>query len=89
MGPVRTPGSASASRLDMANLPYRANGNESADAIDDAHKPVTAISRTFIVVCVDAESSLYRRPLYDDSRLPRAQINCNDLWVLGTTQRMY
>ena len=56
MGPVRTLGSASASRLDMANLPYRANGNESADATDDAHKPVTAISGTFMVICIDAES---------------------------------
>ena len=53
MGPVRTFGSASASRLDMTNLPYRAKGNESADASDDAHKPVTAISRTFIVMCDD------------------------------------
>ena len=53
MGPVRTFRSASASRLDMTNLPYRANGSESADASDDAHKPVTAISRTFIVMCDD------------------------------------
>lgn len=56
MGPVRTPGSASAPRLDMASLPYRANGNEIADATDDAHKPVTAISGTFMVICVDTES---------------------------------
>ena len=56
MGPVRTPGSDSASRPDTANLPYRANGNESADATDDAHKPVTAISGTFMVVYVDAKS---------------------------------
>ncbi len=56
MGPVRTPGSASASRLIVAPLPYRANGIEMADATDDAHKPVTAISRNFIVVCVDSES---------------------------------
>ena len=56
MGPVRTPGSASASRLDMASLPYRANGIEIDDATDDAHKPVIAISETFIVLCVDTES---------------------------------
>lgn len=44
------PGSASASRLDMASLPYRENGNESVDVTDDAHKPATAISRAFMVI---------------------------------------
>ena len=56
MGPVRTPGSASASRLDMASLPYRREDNEIADATDDAHKHVIDISRTFMVIRVDSKS---------------------------------
>lgn len=55
MGPVRTPGSASASRLDMASLPYRANGIEIADVTDDAYKPAIAISKTFMVICIDSK----------------------------------
>ena len=56
MGPVRTPGSASASRLAMASLPYRRDRIETADATDDAHKPVTANSKTFMVLSVDSKS---------------------------------
>ncbi len=73
MGPVRTPGSASASRLDMASLRYLAGSIESADARDDAHKLVTAISRTFMVECVDTESYGNRRLLCDGVRLPRTR----------------
>ena len=61
MGPVRTPGSASASRLDMASLACCTNGIEIADATDDAHKHVIDISRTFMVMRVDSITKLYRK----------------------------
>ena len=56
MGLVRTPGSGSASRLEMAFLPYRRDRIEMADATDDAHKPVTAISKNFMAVSIDSKS---------------------------------
>ena len=56
MGPVRTPGSASASLLDFAPLPYRADDIEIADATDDAHKPLSSIFRIFMIICSDRKS---------------------------------
>ena len=92
MGPVRTFGSASASRLET-NLPYRANGNESVDASDDAHKPVTAISRTFIVMCDDTVMKRNSSRTVDSyttrlGYLEPERVLCNDVW-LPRTRKMY